>query len=177
MQPIIYDVAVSVDGFISGPGADVSKFPDDGPVVEDYFERLKSYQCAVMGRATYEFGYDYGLKRGGNPYPHMHTVVFSKSIELGDNSDVEVVRDNPAQRIAQLRRTSDGPIYLCGGGVFAGWLLSLGLIDKLRLKRAPFLFGGGTPLFAGGGNAAIRLQTTKLYDDGYVFQEFAVEGR
>lgn len=40
MQPIIYDVAVSMDGFISGPGGDISQFAHEEPVVEDYANRL-----------------------------------------------------------------------------------------------------------------------------------------
>ena len=69
MQPIIYDVAVSVDGFISASNDDVSAFPTEGQIVEDYFLRLTTYQCAIMGKHTYEFGYRHGLKPGENPYP------------------------------------------------------------------------------------------------------------
>ena len=32
MRPVIYDVAVSVDGFISGPKGGVSAFALEGPV-------------------------------------------------------------------------------------------------------------------------------------------------
>lgn len=35
MHPIIYDVAVSIDGFIAGPSEDVSQFPHSGKIVED----------------------------------------------------------------------------------------------------------------------------------------------
>ncbi len=121
MQPVIYDVAVSADGFISGPAGDISKFPHDGKVVDDYFERLKTYSCAIMGRATYEFGYGFGLNPGDNPYPHMKTIVFSKSIALPEKAVVELIRDAVAEHIHSLKQTCEGPIYLCGGGRFAGF--------------------------------------------------------
>ena len=35
MHPIIYDVAVSLDGFIAGVSGDISKFAHEGPVVDD----------------------------------------------------------------------------------------------------------------------------------------------
>lgn len=35
MHPIIYDVAGSIDGFICGPGGDISQFAQEGAVVED----------------------------------------------------------------------------------------------------------------------------------------------
>ncbi|MFV2054116.1 hypothetical protein [Aliiroseovarius sp. YM-037] len=49
MQSIIYDVAVSIDGYISGPDGDIEKFPHQGQVVEDYFARMETYACAIMG--------------------------------------------------------------------------------------------------------------------------------
>lgn len=67
MQSIIYDVAVSIDGYSAGPAADVSKFPAEGEVADDCYARLGQYRCAIMGRATYEFAYGYGLKPGENP--------------------------------------------------------------------------------------------------------------
>lgn len=173
MQQIIYDVAVSADGFIAGPSADVSKFPHSGAVVDDYIARLGTYACALMGRATYEFGYDFGLAPGANPYPHMQSVVISSGIDLPAETAVEVVRTNALERIDELRQTARGAIYLCGGGVLAGRLLSLGRIDVLRLKRAAIFLGSGTRLFGpytGGIDA--KLVSSKLYDDGVIFQEF-----
>ena len=177
MQPIIYDVAVSADGFIAGRSGDISRFPADGPVVNDYVDRLNTYTCAIMGRATYEFGYRFGLTPGANPYPHMACIVFSRSIELPPGADVAVVRGDSEDCIGRLRREAEGPIYLCGGGLFAGWLLSLGLIDRLRVKRAPIFLGAGTRLFgeyAKGVDAHLRL--SKPYDNGVLFQEFDLAG-
>lgn len=173
MHSIIYDVAVSADGFIAGPNADISKFPPDGPVVDDYFARLQTYACAIMGRATYEFGYDYGLTPGANPYPHMSCVIFSGTLSLPEPSEVEVVCEGAAERIATLRAESTGPIYLCGGGAFAGWMLAQGLITTLRLKRAPILLGSGTRLFGDNTQGVeARLISSKSYDSGVIFQEF-----
>ena len=146
MQPVIYDVAVSIDGYIAGQNGDISQFAHDGPIVDDYFVRLATYSCAIMGRATYEFGYRYGLKPGANPYPNLKTIVFSQSIELTEQRDVDVVSSEPTEYINHLRKHETKPIYLCGGGEFAGALLAAGLIDRLRLKRAPILLNGGTRL-------------------------------
>ena len=176
MHPLIYDVAVSIDGFISGPGGDISRFAHEGLVVEDYAARLASYAVAVMGRATYEFGYGFGLKPGENPYPHMRTLVFSRSIELPPDSRVETVRAGAGRAVAELKATAEGPVYLVGGGAFAASLLSAGLIDRVRLKRAPVLLGGGVRVFGedAASSATFECLRTRSHDDGYVFQEFAV---
>lgn len=176
MQIIIYDVAVSIDGYIAGPDGDISKFPSTGQIVDDYTARLQTYSCAIMGRATYEFGYRYGLEPGQNPYPHMRTIVFSRSIELPDDADVEIVRGNAGPVLDEIRNTQPHPIYLCGGGKFAGSLLSDGQIDTLRLKRAPLILGSGTPLFEGAlWNGGATCIGTEIHDDGYLFQEYRLD--
>ncbi|MEP3278474.1 MAG: dihydrofolate reductase family protein [Stappiaceae bacterium] len=173
MHPIIYDVAVSLDGYISGPGGDISGFAHDGPVVDDYNARMADYAVAIMGRSTYEFGYQFGLEAGQNPYRHMKTFVFSKTLQCPVNSEITVVRSPGAMNLQQLKETSQGPIYLCGGGAFAGSLLSDGLIDQLRLKRAPIILGGGVRLCGHHPVCARPVpMKTKVYDNGYVFQEF-----
>ncbi len=42
MHPIIYDVAVSIDGYISVPDGEVSGFAHEGAVVDDCHARLRS---------------------------------------------------------------------------------------------------------------------------------------
>lgn len=176
MQPIIYDVAVSIDGYISGPEGDISQFPQSGEIVEDYSARLATYSVAIMGKHTYEFGYLYGLKPGENPYGHMQTWVFSQSLQLPDDKAVMHHSALDLELIHTLRTEADGPIYLCGGGEFAGSLLAKGLIDKLRLKRAPVVLGGGVRLF-GQASVSPRLRhiDTREYKGGAVLQEFAID--
>lgn len=175
MHPIIYDVSVSLDGFISGPSGDVSKFAHEGPVVDDYLSRMAGYTTAIMGRATYEFGYQFGLQPGQNPYPAMDTTVFSKSLECPDDSAISVVRSVDAQAIRRLKETARGAIYLCWGGAFAGWMLKQGLIDRVVLKRAPVVYGRGVSLF---GDVTCDVSFSRInsrpYDNGYVLEEFAV---
>ncbi|MFV2051342.1 dihydrofolate reductase family protein [Aliiroseovarius sp. YM-037] len=175
MHPITYDVAVSIDGYISGPEGNISKFAQEGPIVEDYFARLAGYAVAIMGKETYEFGYRFGLKPGQNPYQHMRTLVFSQSIKLPDDSDVTVHDTTDVKLLKELKTSSNGPIYLCGGGAFAGSLLSMGVIDLVRLKRAPVVLGGGVSLFGDSATSPeLRHVKTQQYDGGYVFQEFEV---
>ncbi len=147
MQPIIYDVAVSADGYIAGHDADVSAFPHTGAIVDDYVARLGTYTVALMGRATYEFGYQYGLEPGQNPYPHMRSIVVSSNLSLPETAEVEVWRD--LSKLPDLRQMAPGPIYLCGGGRLAASLAKAGQLSELHLKRAPVVVGGGTPLFSG----------------------------
>ncbi|WP_341863871.1 dihydrofolate reductase family protein [Gymnodinialimonas sp. 57CJ19] len=168
MQPIIYDVAVSADGFIAGPYSDVSAFPHQGAIVDDYLARLARYSTALMGRRTYEFGLKHGLALGANPYPAMRCIVVSSTLNLpGDN--VEVWRDLAG--LNRLRQEAPSPIYLCGGGVLASAIARAGHLTQLTLKRAPVVLGAGTPLFAGLEQAhTLHLVTQKDYGEGSLLQ-------
>jgi len=179
MRDIIYDVAVSLDGYIatydSHGNADASAFPQTGPHVVDYGKRLQSYGSVIMGRKTYEFGYAFGLPPGARAYPHMEHFIFSETLQVPDKSDVHIVRNDWLAKIDALRSESGAPIYLCGGGQFAGYLLHHGRITLLRLKLAPLVLGSGIRIFSGVREPVLTNQVShKHYDNGVVYLEYAL---
>lgn len=158
MQPIIYDVAVSTDGFIAGPSADVSALPHTGSIVDDYLARL----------TTYEFGVKHGVPPGANPHPNMRCIVVSSTLSL-PGREVDIWRD--LSDLAQLRATASAPIYLCGGGVLASAVAATGHLRDLALKRAPVVSGWGVPLFAGLAKPQVlSLLHQTDYGEGLLFQ-------
>ena len=101
-----------------------------------------------MGRKTYEFGFNFGLIPGQPAYKHMQHYIFSDSVSYENlHSQVHVVPGN-VEMVIQLKEQEGTPIYLCGGSIFAGWLLNHRLIDEVKIKLSPFLFGEGLPLFS-----------------------------
>lgn len=176
MQPIIYDVAVSIDGYIAGPDHDISAFPMEGPHVDAYMARLQGYGTALFGRHTYEFGYGYGLKPGAKAYPHMDHYIFSASIELPPGCEVNKVSGDWLETIDRLRAAEGLGIYLCGGGMLAGFLADAQRIDILRLKRIPAILGAGTRLF-GAYHPRIDADLTQSieYSSGVLFEEYRLK--
>ena len=73
MKKIIYYIASSLEGFITGRNEDISHFIYTGKGVEKYQNDLADFKTVIMGRKTYEFGYKYGLEPGQPAYPHMLT--------------------------------------------------------------------------------------------------------
>ncbi|SMR81677.1 Dihydrofolate reductase [Aliiroseovarius halocynthiae] len=174
MREIIYDVAVSLDGFIAAPGGDASAFPQTGPHADAYFERLGSYGTVIMGRSTYEFGYAFGLEPGARAYPHMDHHIFSTSLKVPEDADVAVIRDDWLAQLTALKKTGGAPIYLCGGGMFAGWVAQNGLVDRLILKRAPIVLGQGIRLFEGLTDpTSWAAGAVTPYDNGVTLLEYA----
>ncbi len=177
VRRVVYDVAVSIDGYIDAGEGDVKAFAFAGEHVADYLQRVKDYSSVIMGRATYEAGYAWGLQPGEKPYPHAQNIVFSRSLQLPEGSAVEVIREDAAVCVRAMKGGLGGDIYLCGGGAFAGSLLRAGLIDRLVLKVNPITLGGGTPMFGGDGKARtrLRLESSQRYDNGVMLLEYAVD--
>jgi dihydrofolate reductase len=150
MRRIIYHVASTLDGYIAHNDGTTQGFLEEGEHVSDYLEGLKDYDTVIMGRHTYEYGYSYGLQPGQPAYPHMMHYIFSRSLHFAQpHEQVQVVSNNPINFLAELRETVGSPIYLCGGGQFAGFLLGHRLIDEVKVKLNPVLFGEGIKLFEG----------------------------
>ncbi len=164
MRKIIYYVACSLDGFIAGENEDVSQFIYEGNGVEKYQNDLKEFDTVIMGRTTYEFGYQYGLKEGQAAYPNMEHYIFSNKLNL-KNADANVhVKKVLIEEVEKIQNQEGSDIYLCGGGTFAGWLLQNKKIDILKIKLNPILCGTGILLF---GNSQTPFQLELLESETY----------
>jgi dihydrofolate reductase len=190
MRKIVYYVAASIDGFISGPDDDISGFIQSGNGVERYLNDLKDFDTVLMGRKTYEFGYKYGLKPGQPAYPHMMHYIISNSLHFEHaHEKVTVVKSrklkaeslkpgflnlstptpalsfpllglNSLDLVTELKNQTGTDIYFCGGGEMAAWLVDNAMLDVLKIKLNPFIQGNGTRLF-GPCTKRISLQLTK----------------
>lgn len=177
MRKIVYYVASSIDGFISGLDDNVSEFVYTGNGVDKYLSDLKSYDTVIMGRATYEFGYKFGVKPGqpSPVYSHMKHYIFSNNLQLENLSPQVQLKRLDIKEIEELQNSEGTDIYLCGGGQFAGWLLDNQKIDVLKLKINPLILGDGIKLF-GQSTSKHKLQLidTSNYENGLQIMTYDV---
>jgi dihydrofolate reductase len=159
-------VASSLDGFIAGMNDDISKFVPNGAGVDKYLSDLRSFETVIMGRRTYEFGYQYGLVPGQPAYPDMMHHIFSDTLKIDELSDKVLIEKTSLERIKQITKNAKTDIYLCGGGQFAGWLLDHGLIDVLKLKLNPIILGEGIPIFGNSKTSTVGRLIEKESFDG-----------
>ncbi len=174
MRGICYHVATTLDGFIARLDGSIDGFPPDGDHVDDYNATLAEYDTVIMGRRTYEFGFEFGLEPGARAYENMEHWIFSKTLEMQTSNGVHIVRGDWLEKIDELKK-ADGPdIYLCGGSIFAGWLLTEKRIDRLKLKVNPIVFGSGLSLFASQGPTLnhFDLIGVKKYNSGVLLLEY-----
>jgi dihydrofolate reductase len=175
MRKLIYHVASTADGFIAREDDTYDCFPlnPKDEHLTDYFASLASYGVVLMGRRTYEIGLKVGVT---DPYPHLETYVFSRSMKQSPNPKVKLISDDAMGVVRRLKEQEGKPIYLCGGGEFASTLIDEGLVDEVLLKLSPLLLGSGIPLSPRlRGHVNLQLLSTKVYGNGVVLLRYAVQ--
>ena len=173
MRRLKYHVAATIDGFIAHEDHTIDGFVPGGEHVDDYLLSLRTdYDVVLMGRRTYEFGFQFGIT---NPYPWMKQYVFSGTMERSPDSNVELVSENVVDFVRKLKDGTGKDIYLCGGANLATNLFREGLIDEILLKLNPIVFGSGIPLFLGAiKQTDLELIDSKRYANGVVFLQYRV---
>jgi dihydrofolate reductase len=173
MRKLKYHVATTLDGFIAHTDHTVNGFVAEGEHVTEYFASLKNdYDIVLMGRRTYEFGFQFGVT---NPYPWLRQYVISRSMAESPDANVELVSENISLFVRELKEEEGKDIYLCGGGNLAARLLEEGLIDEIVVKLNPVVFGAGVPLFSEAAKqAALELNSSKIYENGVMLLTYKV---
>lgn len=143
-------IACSLDGFIAGPGDDLSWLEDpSGESDQDHgFDAFFSEVGALlMGRRTYEVvkGFEGAWPYGDKP------LLVATNRPLGEPAapSVRAVTGTPQQMLAAARAVAgERTVYVDGGALIRSFL-DAGLIDELTVSVIPVILGAGIPLFAG----------------------------
>ncbi len=173
MPKVIADITMSLDGYVTGPGADAQHGLGDAPELHAWVserdavdtEILEGATAAsgavVMGRRLFDTvdGPDgwskdmgYGAEQVGTPpffvVTHSPPAYVRLAQDLGMQftfvADLETAIDQ-----ARAAATH-GDVVIMGGGDVIGQALESGIVDEFHAHLAPLVLGGGTPLFRAG---------------------------
>jgi dihydrofolate reductase len=173
MPRVIADITMSLDGYVTGPGADarhglgdaeelhawvVEQDPVDTEVLEG---ATAATGAVVMGRRLFDVveGPDgwteemgYGAQQAGAPpfFVITHSPPQDVRLERELGLRFTFVDDLSAAIDRARAAATGGHVVIMGGGDVIGQALEQGLVDELHLHVAPMLLGGGTPLFRAG---------------------------
>lgn len=169
MRNIIYSVAMSLDGYISGPNGENDWIIIDPDInFESLMGRFDTY---LMGRKTFE------VTGNGGTMPGSRIVVVSRTLRQEDSPNIKIISNNLKKEITELREESGKEIWLFGGGSLFRSLLDLGLVDGIEVSIIPILLGAGTPLLLPSEDRAqLKLMGSHVYDKtGTVTLEYVID--
>jgi dihydrofolate reductase len=183
MTTVVADITISLDGFVTGPGADRQHglgiggeplhtwvMEPDSVDTEVLQEAVDISGAVVMGRNLFdvidgpdgwndEMGYGAGL--AGTPPFVVVTHAPPETVRLG--LDFTFVTDGVAAAIDQARLAAgDKSVVVMGGGDVIRQSLDLGLLDELRMHLSPIVLGAGTPLFSGSSRHELVQRTVRV---------------
>jgi len=171
MAQVIADITMSLDGYVTAPGADLehglgvggeslhtwaidSDDEVDARVLRDATERTGA---VVMGRRLFDiidgphgWNDEMGYGAAHNAPPPVFVVTHEAPSEWRLGARFRFVTGGVAAAIDEARAAADdgaGDVVVMGGGEVVRQALAEGLVDELRIHLAPELLGGGTPLF------------------------------
>jgi dihydrofolate reductase len=140
MRRVRYVVAMSLDGYITGPNGEADWIIMDPEI--DFRALFDQFDTFLLGRRTFEgMG---GAASGGQP--GAQTIVFSRTLRQQDYPNVTIVSEKPEQVLADLRSKPGKDIWLFGGGSLFRSLLEARLVDAVEVSVIPVLLGEGIPL-------------------------------
>lgn len=145
---VVYYVAASLDGRISGPEHDLAFLETLSTDAGDhgYSDFFAGVDGLVMGASTYEF-----LTAHSWPYGDVPCWLVTHRDDLPDieGADVRRFAGDVRDLIAELEAAGLERAWLVGGGNLAGQFLEADRLDELILTVAPMFVGCGPALADG----------------------------
>jgi dihydrofolate reductase len=178
MAKLIMWNLMTLDGFIEGPGHDISWHSDVwGEELEKLsIDQLKAAGGLMFGRVTYELMANHWPSASGEVADFMNALpkyMFSRTVNRSDWTNTQVFNADLPATVVRLKRESMKDIYLFGSADLAASLIPHGLIDEVRLAINPVILGGGIPLFKPDGKKIrLKLLDSKVHSTGIVINRY-----
>lgn len=165
MSRVFLDLAVSLDGFISGPdgqdgGLHDWYFAETGAAEDIKQELLAGIGAIILGRTAFGSAPD-GFDTEYHVPHFILTHTPRRTVQRGGATFV-FVTGGIESALAQARAAAgDWDVCVAGGADVAQQFLNAGLLDELQLHVAPVLLGGGLSLFGSAGSP-VRLERVRV---------------
>jgi dihydrofolate reductase len=171
MRKIRYGVAMSLDGYISGPNGETDWIVPDPEV--NFAEIWAQFDTALMGRRTYEVAV---VRLGEAAFRGMKTIVVSRTLRPADHPQATIISEVRRDWIAALRAQTGKDIWLFGGGELFSLLLGMHQVDMVEVSILPVLLGAGVALLPPPAEQTkLSLTRYKVYRSGRISLAYDVQ--
>jgi dihydrofolate reductase len=179
---VLLHVAMSLDGFIAGPGHDMSwtggaEYDTSSQLAD---EVARSTGVVLAGRGWYEVASadDGGAVAGiyGGAWSGPVLVLTHHPEQLASDRTVEAVPDLESA-LARAEELAEGRAVSIFGADVARQVLALGRLDEIIVQIVPVVLGGGVRLFGDAPAPRVRLEPTYVGRSGALTDmRFRVDG-
>jgi dihydrofolate reductase len=155
-RTVIYSMAVSLDGFIAGPGGEIDWAAPDEELMRFHNLQTREIGAHLCGRGLYEdmLPWETAEQTRSGPleaefariWKAIPKVVFSTALEHVQGN-ARLARGDVAGEVTRLSQQPGTGAVAVGGAGLASTLIKLDLIDEYRLFVYPVVLGGGTRYF------------------------------
>lgn len=168
-------LAISIDGFIAGPGdsLDWLPAPGEGEAEDTFTPFFKEIGAMLMGRRTFDV-----VSAFGGPWPYGDTPVLVATHRLiaTPPATVQAISGSIAAMVERAcQAAGHRDVYLDGGALVRA-ALDEDLVDEITLTVVPKVLGSGVSLFAGVAPAELRLVSSREIGGGMVQLRYARAG-
>jgi dihydrofolate reductase len=174
MSKVIFDISMSLDGFITAANRTPEEpLGDGGEALHDWYfgkdplnrEYVKSaasgFGAVIAGRRTYDDSLPWwGADGPTGPKRKPVFVVTHQAPESSPPNGVYTFVTDGLSAAVDQAKTAAGTndITVMGGASIGQQYLAAGLVDEISLHIVPVLFGAGTRMFEQLGEGHLRLE-------------------
>jgi dihydrofolate reductase len=166
MTKVIADITMSLDGYVTGPGADEQHGLGDAPELHTWVSEQDAVDTEILESATAHSGavvmgrrlfdvidgpdgwnedMSYGAEQTGTPpfFVVTHAPPDAVRLERELGMRFTFVADLVGAIEQATSAATHGAVVIMGGGDVIGQSIELGLVDELHIHLAPMLLGEG----------------------------------
>lgn len=183
MGSLVVQMSVSLDGFMEGPGHDLSWHLISEELHQHFNDELRAMSAFLSGRVTYELMAEFwptadqeedsspAMAEFAGIWREKPKYVWSRTLADVTAWRTTVLREVDPDHVRDLKARGD---IVVGGALMSAEMQRLGLVDEYRLYVHPVAIGAGTPFFPAGSRVDLRLRDTREFENGVVGLRYAV---
>ena len=173
MGKVAWGFTCSIDGFIAGPGHDMSWMSTAEPLAEGTTERMAGDVAVIIsGRAGYDAAKAQQDERDeatsqayGGAWSGTEFILTHRPEELADDPTVVPLNCDVVEAIRRAQEVAgDRDVQIISADI-ARQALEHDLIDELQVFVAPVFLGDGVRIFDVPGGRRIDWELVEIYED------------